>query len=194
MVASWITATLVNFRLIASSTTIAAWMPSLAAKRKMERSFGPFGPAHWVIEAEPAAGVMILVMPFSWRCLSPAMTTPVLTEPITPERSGMEASSCAMSAPRSFFASSSRSMTSILSFLSPTWMPPAALISAMASFAPSRIDTPIGAEPPLKGPVIAILIVSAAETGSASTHSTSSVSSLVILFLPSAWRRRDFVG
>ena len=104
--------------------------------------------AHWVIEAEPAAGQMILVMPFSWRCLSPAMTTPVFTEPITPERSGIEASSWAMRAPRSFLASSSRSMISIFIFLSPTWMPPAALISAMASFEPSRVEVPMGAEPP----------------------------------------------
>ena len=60
----------------------------------------------------------------------------------------MEASSWAMRAPRSFLASSSRSMISIFIFLPPTWMPPAALISAMASFAPSRVEAPMGAEPP----------------------------------------------
>ena len=72
----------------------------------------------------------------------------------------MEASSWAMRAPRSFLASSSRSMASIFSFLAPTWIPPAALISAMASLAPSRMEAPMGAEPPVKGPVMAILTVS----------------------------------
>ena len=76
-------ATLVSFRSMASSTTMAAWMPSWAAKRKMESSLGAAAArglsAHWVIDAEPAAGQMILVMPFSWRCLSPAITTPVFT-------------------------------------------------------------------------------------------------------------------
>ena len=36
------------------------------------------------------------------------------------------------------------------------------MISAMASLAPSRMEAPIGAEPPVKGPVRAILTVSAA--------------------------------
>ena len=63
----------------------------------------------------------------------------------------MEASSWAMRAPRSFLASSSRSMISIFIFLSPTWMPPAALISAMASLEPSRVEVPMGAEPPREG-------------------------------------------
>jgi hypothetical protein len=118
--------------------------------------------AHWVIDAEPAAGQMILGIPASCRNLSPARTTPVFTLPITPVTSDIEASSCPMSAPRSFFASSSRSTISILSFLPPTGMPPAALISAMASFEPSRVETPIGAEPPEYGPVRASLMVSAA--------------------------------
>src|SRR5438105_9599469 len=171
-------ATLVNFRLIASSTTIAAWMPSWAAKRKMGRSWALF--THWVIDAEPAAGVMILVMPFSCRWRSPAMTTPVFTDPITPDRSGIAASSCAMSAPRSFLASSSRSMTSIFSLLLPTWMPPPALISATASLAPSRIDAPMGAEPPLNGPVIASLMVFAARAGRARASISKDGSNLVI--------------
>jgi hypothetical protein len=37
-----------------------------------------------------------------------------------------------------------------------------ALISATASLTPSRIDTPIGAEPPVNGPATPILIGSAA--------------------------------
>ena len=146
---------------MASSTTMAAWMPSWAAKRKIERSFTP-ALLHWVMEAEPAAGQMILVMPFSWKCLSPAMQTPVFTVPMTPAKSFMAASSWAMRAPRSFLASSSRSMISIFIFLPPTWMPPAALISAMASLAPSRMEAPMGAEPPVNGPVMASLTVSPA--------------------------------
>ena len=122
---------------------------------------------------------MILVMPFSCRNLSPASTTPVFTEPMTPERPGVDASSCPMSAPRSFFASSSRSMTSIFSFLSPTGMPPAALISPMASLAPSRMEAPIGAEPPVKGPVMAILMVSAASAGAVKVQSSRAKSLLM---------------
>src|SRR5437763_6119671 len=94
-------ATFLKFRLMASSTTIEAWMPSWAAKRKMGRSWAL--PTHWVIDADPAAGVMILVIPFSSRWRSPAMTTPVFTEAITPEMSGIEASFWAMGGPLSFF-------------------------------------------------------------------------------------------
>ena len=173
-------ATLVNFRLMASSTTMADWMPSWAAKRKMERSLTP-ALLHWVMEADPAAGVMILVMPFSCRCLSPASATPVFTVPMTPERSAMEASSWAIRAPRSFLASSSRSMTSNFIFLPPTCTPPAALISAMASLAPSRMDAPMGAEPPVKGPVMAILMTSAAKACVANIPRSSDVISVFFI-------------
>src|SRR3954468_5354264 len=171
-------ATLVKFRLIASSTTIWAWMPSWAAKRKMESS-GAL-PSHCVIEADPAAGVMILVIPFPSRWRSPAMTTPVFTDPITPQRSGMEASSWAMRAPRSFLASTSRASPSTFIFEPPTSMPPFELISLMASLAPSRIETPMGAEPPLKGPVIASLMESAAKAGRESPEINRIANSLIM--------------
>ena len=61
-------------------------------------------------------------------------------------------------------------MTSIFSLPAPAWTPPAALISAMASLAPSRIEVPMGAEPPLNGPVIATLRESAAKAGRARTN------------------------
>ena len=86
----------------------------------------------------------------------------MLTDPITPERPGVAANSCAIKAPRSFLASSSRSITSIFILAAPTSTPPELLISVMASFAPSRMDTPIGAEPPVNGPVMASLMLSAA--------------------------------
>jgi hypothetical protein len=43
--------------------------------------------------------------------------------------------------------------------------PPAALISLTANFTPSRMLTPIDAEPPVNGPDTPILIESAANTG-----------------------------
>src|SRR5450755_1871607 len=67
-------------------------------------------------------------------------------------------SSCAICTPRSFFASSSRSISSILRPMTP----PLALISSTASLTPSRIETPIGLDPPVNGPETPILIVSAA--------------------------------
>ena len=127
---------------------------------------------------------MILVMPFSCRCLSPAITTPVFTEPMTPERSVIDASSWAMSAPRSFFASSSRSTISILSFALPTWTPPAALSSEIASLAPSRNEAPIGAEPPENGPVRASFRV-CADAGSASAAASRAKASLDMVRPPS---------
>src|SRR5208337_3148875 len=176
-------ATFVSARLMASSTTMADWMPSGAANRNIERSVTP-AVTHWVMVADPAAGVMILVMPFSWRYLSPASATPVLTVPMTPERSLMDASSWAIRAPRSFLASSSRSMTSNLIFLSPTCTPPAALISAMASFAPSRMETPMGADPPENGPVIAIFIESAAATPAAIRIDINDMRIAFFMFVP----------
>src|SRR5262245_46429740 len=166
-------------------------MPSWAAKRNMKRSFGPSGFAHCVIDAEPAAGVMMRVMPFSWRYLSPASTTPVFTLPMTPDRSDIAASSWPIRAPRSFLASSSRSMASIFSFFAPTWMPPAALISAMASFAPSRAEVPIGAEPPVNGPVMAILIEFCASAGVVKAHSAIANSHFMGQLLCDGCRRSD---
>ena len=109
----------------------------------------------------------------------------------------MEASSCAIRAPRSLLASSSRSMTSNFSLRSPTCTPPAALISAIAISAPSRMETPMGADPPVNGPVIAILIVSAPAPAARNPDARSTRSVFFMQFLPgkdSGARRRPTNG
>src|SRR5260370_40142020 len=105
-------------------------MPLLAAKRKIDRSWAL--PTHWVIDADPAAGVMILARPLSPMWRAPALATPVLARPMAPARAVLGASPRPIRAAPSFLAPSSRSAGLTFALAPPPRGPPAALFPAQA--------------------------------------------------------------